>query len=44
MNFLAAHDCGVSVREFRAEAAATPSGTLTAVPAAADVPKETTAA
>jgi two-component system, NtrC family, response regulator HydG len=44
MNFLAAHDCGVGVREFRAEAAATPSPKWTDVPVAADAPKETTAA
>jgi transcriptional regulator with PAS, ATPase and Fis domain len=40
MNFLAAHDCGVGVREFRVESAATPSATK----AAADAPKELTAA
>ena len=32
MNFLAAHDCGVGVREFRSEAAATPSEKSAAVP------------
>jgi transcriptional regulator with PAS, ATPase and Fis domain len=44
MNFLAAHECGVGVREFRSEAAATSSKKLAAVAVAADVPNEMTAA
>ena len=44
MNFLAAHECGVGVREFRSEATATPSRKFAAVAVAADVPKELTAA
>jgi len=47
MNFLAAHDCGIGVREFRSEAArdaSTPSEKLAALPVDADVPEELTAA
>ena len=47
MNFLAAHDCGIGVREFRSEAArdaSTPSEKSAALPVDADVPEELTAA
>jgi transcriptional regulator with PAS, ATPase and Fis domain len=47
MNFLAAHDCGIGVREFRPEAfgaASTPSETSAAFKVAPDEPEELTAA
>ena len=47
MNFLAAHDCGIGVREFRSEAArdaSTPFEKSAALPVDADVPEELTAA
>jgi DNA-binding NtrC family response regulator len=44
MNFLAAHDCGIGVREFRSEAAAPPSETSAAFPVVAGAREEHTAA
>ncbi len=44
MNFLAAHDCGVGVREFRSEAASAPSEKPAAFPVAVDDPEEVSAA
>ena len=44
MNFLAAHDCGVGVREFRLEAASIPSEKPAAFPVGVKMTKERTAA
>jgi transcriptional regulator with PAS, ATPase and Fis domain len=40
MNFLAAHDCSIGVREFRSEAASMPAEKSAAFPVAADNPEE----